>query len=62
MTKEERKMANALRMCSFIPGSFDKKFVGQLANWEDREMTDKGREFLKKLYKKYRRQHREIPI
>lgn len=56
MTDEERDMANALLKCTFQPASFDKSWVKQLPNWSDREMTPKGKEMLKKLYYKYRKQ------
>jgi hypothetical protein len=56
MTSDEWKMACDLSRCSFLPGSFDKRFAKQLVNWKDREMTEKGREMLKKLHHKYRRQ------
>jgi hypothetical protein len=56
MTKAEWKAACRLSGCSFLPGSFDKKFVRQLPKWKDREMTEKGRKLLIALVQKYRRQ------
>jgi hypothetical protein len=56
MTTIERKIASALISCSFLPGSFDKRFIRQLPNWENREMTEKGREKMIELLHKYRRQ------
>lgn len=56
MTQGEKYAAEALSNCSFLPGSFDKKFVRQITNWHDRDMTDNGRETLKRLLMKYRRQ------
>jgi hypothetical protein len=56
MTEIEKHMANGLKFCTFLPGSFDKRFVKQLDNWIDREMTTDGRSMMVKLYHKYRRQ------
>ena len=56
MTSIELQIASALNACSFLPGSFDKKFVHQLENWKDREMTVKGRAKMIELLRKYRRQ------
>lgn len=56
MTLEEKQMSNALLKCRFLPGSFDKRFVNQLPNWTDRDMTENGRATLLRLYKKYRGQ------
>lgn len=56
MTSEEIKMANALLKCTFLPASFDKKFVKQLPNWKERDMTPEGKALLEKLYYKYRKQ------
>jgi hypothetical protein len=60
MTTVEKKITASLQRCSFLPGSFDKRFVNQLDNWTDREMTAKGRETLFKLYVKYRRQIKDF--
>lgn len=56
MTNLERDIAIALGNCSFLPGTFDKRFVKNLPNWYEREMTVKGRAMLIKLMDKYRRQ------
>lgn len=56
MTAIESKMALRLNHCTFLPGSFDKRFVKQLSNWKDREMTEKGRAKMIELFHKYRRQ------
>lgn len=58
MTAIEIKIANALKFCTFLPGSFDKRFVKQLPNWIDREMTENGSAYMIKLFHKY---HRQIP-
>lgn len=56
MTQTERKVAYALNRCRFLPGSFEKKFVHQLDNWEDKEMTTKGRDCMLKMLDKFRNQ------
>lgn len=56
MTATEWKIANSLINCTFLPGSYDKKFVQQLGNWKDRDMTLKGRLKMIELLHKYRRQ------
>lgn len=56
MTQTERDIAYALNRCTFLPGSFDKKFVHQLDKWHDKEMTDKGRAYMMRLLDKYKRQ------
>lgn len=56
MSLTERNIANALSQVSFLPGSFDKRFVKQLPNWLEREMTEKGRVKMIELLHKYRRQ------
>jgi hypothetical protein len=56
MTNAEKTIAEALGKCRFLPGSFDKRFVNQLPNWIDREMTKAGRTTLYRLYEKYRKQ------
>lgn len=56
MTDSELKCALALQNCSFLPGTYDKKFSHQLGNWYSRPMTEKGRAMMLKLVQKYRRQ------
>lgn len=56
MTLEEKILANELMKCSFLPGSFDKKFVKQLPNWYSKPMTQKGKKTLVDLFHKYKRQ------
>jgi len=56
MTPIEKQIAADLSRCRFLPGSFDKKFVKQLPNWVDRDMTKAGRTTLYRLYEKYRGQ------
>jgi hypothetical protein len=56
MTNIERQIAGALGKCRFLPGTFDKRFVNQLPNWVEREMTEKGRDQMIAMLHKYRRQ------
>ncbi len=63
MTTAEWTAACRLSECSFLPGSFDKRFVRQLRSKKDKEMTDKGRKFMLTLLTKYKRQlphHEEL--
>jgi len=56
MTTTELRVASALTRCRFLPGSFDKRFVNQLSNWIDRDMTEAGKRKMIELLHKYRRQ------
>jgi hypothetical protein len=56
MTAIEKAIAGRLRACTFLPGSFDKRFVKQLENWEGRDMTTAGKALLFSLANKYRKQ------
>ena len=57
-TDEDRTNISKLVRCTFLPASFDKRFVkniaSQLAN--SGEITEKQRAYLVKLVYKYRRQ------
>lgn len=52
----EIKIANRLKACSFLPGTFDKMFVKKINTNPHYEMTEKGRLFMFRLLIKYRRQ------
>ena len=54
MTDLQKQIATALKNCSFLPGSFDKRFVRKMDT--DKEMTEKGLRFMLVLLEKYRRQ------
>ena len=57
MTQEQKQMLAALRNCTFLPGSYDKRFVNDMSNKaEDYELSDKQAVFLEKLHHRYRRQ------
>lgn len=60
MTPLEKKIANALSpaIVTYLPGSFHKKFAGQLPNWHEREMTEPGRKLMLEMLHRYRRQIR----
>lgn len=54
MTPIEISIRSALQNCTFLPGSFDKRFVMNLQ--ADKPMTEKGRAFMITCFHKYRRQ------
>lgn len=58
MTPEQRKMIDALLCCTFLPGSFDKRFIRSL-DWqeEDYKLSDKQAVYLRRVFIRYRRQH-----
>ena len=55
MTDAQREMVTALQRCSFLPGSFDKRFVRDVAA-QERDLTVRQDECLRGLAHKYRRQ------
>jgi len=57
MTDLEKRIEASLSYVTFLPGSFDKRFVNQLKNWRDREMTEKGRAKLIEIFHKYKRRN-----
>jgi hypothetical protein len=57
MDKVHFEMLQGLRRCTFMPGSWDKRFVRDLASKpEDAELTEKQQEWVEKMAYKYRRQ------
>ena len=56
MTDEQRKMVDELAGCTFIPGSYHKRFVRDMITRLDKDLTEKQAAFLVKLRVKYRRQ------
>lgn len=57
MTPDERKKVEALAMCTFLPGSYPKRFVRDMSTLpEDYILTFKQEAYLLKLYWQYRRQ------
>ncbi len=56
MTTKEKMIADALLKCTFLPGSFDKKFVRGFPNRQDKPMTQEGRAMMLGLFVKYRKQ------
>lgn len=59
MTDQERSMAKALGQCSFLPGTFDKRYAGVFAFEAKRdqpEITEKEAELLRRMTYRYRRQ------
>lgn len=60
MTPIQIKALSLLSGCTFLPGSFDKRFVRDLSSLPDKEakeLTDKQKRYLWKLVYKYRKQH-----
>ena len=65
MTPDEVSMLDALRSCSFLPGSYDKRFVRSLWEmlaWENppnrvKVLTENQHNYLVALSHKYRKQH-----
>lgn len=60
MTPFELKAVQALALCSFLPGSFEKRIARQWKEKADRDpkepMTERGRACLWRLIWKFRRQ------
>lgn len=60
MTEPERRLARALNRCTFLPGSWDKRFVRAMAFLEEHgpahDLTEKQAANLARLAHKYRRQ------
>lgn len=65
MTDQEWTMTMALSRCVMLPGSFQKRFVRDIAdNYQahDRSLSDKQRAYLSKLYYSYRKQIQVSPF
>lgn len=60
MTNKEKMLAEALQQCSFLPGSFEKRFVRGLPDRQDKPMTKEGRRLLLELFYKYRKQIKDF--
>ena len=57
MTEQQQTWIAELSRCSFYPGSYDKRFVRDLATYPpDKELTEKQAAFLHKLAWRYRKQ------
>lgn len=57
MTTEQNLKIQALCHCTFLPGSFQKRFVRDMGNkTPDSELTEKQSAYLDKLYWMYREQ------
>lgn len=57
---ELSEQISALRKCTFLPGSYDKRFVRDvgscLDNMPEKELTERQVTYIKTLYHKYRKQ------
>lgn len=58
MNDQQRRWLDQLSGCTFLPGSWDKRFVRDLAG-TDRELTAKQAAAIERLAYKYRRQRRD---
>ena len=57
MTNIEIVIVNRLQRCRFLPGSFDKRFVNNIAAYNvEHELTENQHKYLFSLVYKYRRQ------
>ncbi|NUQ07033.1 MAG: hypothetical protein HUU31_24340 [Anaerolineae bacterium] len=60
MTPEQIAQAKALVRCTFLPGSYDKRFAKDMAFYAvhqpGRELTEKQAALLEKMMHRYRRQ------
>lgn len=57
LTSEHFGMIQDLKRCTFLPGSFDKRFVRNMSyHVEGSDITEKQAECLKKMHHRYRRQ------
>lgn len=57
MTEEQYSLLQRLKQCTFLPGSYDKRFVRNLsAAPKDVNLTKGQADYLSKLEHKYRRQ------
>lgn len=59
MTSDEIRMGEALGLCRFVPASFDKRFVGEMAACardEAPSITEKQATLLRRMVHRYRRQ------
>lgn len=66
MTEEQKGKITALRKCTFVAGSYDKRFVRDMTSVLDSkdadtyELSEKQSAFLDKIFYRYRRQHGKI--
>lgn len=57
MEQYQRDMINELRACTFLPGSYQKRFVRDMSTKpDDYELSEKQAAFLEKLHYMYREQ------
>ena len=58
MNDLQKKAVSLLNRCTFIPGSFDKRFVRTLNGKGEKPITENQEKYLWKLVWAYRKQHR----
>lgn len=57
MTPEQYVKIHALSLCTFLPASYEKRFVRDMCSLPfDSELSEKQTAFLNKLYHRYREQ------
>lgn len=58
MTPKQQAMLKALRGCTFLPGSYTKRFVRDMSSLEkETPLTVKQAAYLEKIFFQYRKQH-----
>ena len=55
MTEDQKEIITSLNRCKYFPGSWDKRFVKNIANATT--LTDKQAEWILRLLYKYRKQN-----
>lgn len=62
MTDEQHRNLRRLNQCTFLPGSYTKRFVRDMASRpKEYELTEKQAAYLDKLVHQYRKQLAGIP-
>lgn len=57
MTSEQYSKVRALGMCKYLPGSYQKRFIGDMTTKTiEHDLTEKQSIFIEKLYWQYRHQ------
>jgi hypothetical protein len=57
MTPDQREMVTLLNSCTFLPGSYDKKFVRDMGHIpDDQALTARQDRFLQTIFHRFRKQ------
>jgi hypothetical protein len=63
MTDEQRRRLHVLSRGRLLPGSWDKRFIIDMhCKPDDFEPSPRQAELIDRLYHRYRRQHKEVPV